>query len=46
MRSVFRHSYAQAPTNGDLRGRKFMGLWRMIRGFFHARKQGVVLLWK
>lgn len=46
MRSVFRFSYGQARDNGELRGRKFMGLWRMIRGFFHARKQGVVLLWK
>jgi SAM-dependent methyltransferase len=46
MRGIYRHSYALAPDNFDLRGRKFMGYWRVLRGFFHARRQGVVLLWR
>lgn len=45
-RAIYRHSYALAPSNSDLRGRRLMGFWRAIRGFFHARKQGVVVLWR
>lgn len=46
MRAIYRDSYSHALSNRGLLGHKLMGFWRVICGFFHVRKQGVVLLWR
>lgn len=46
MRHVYRTAYSKAVSDGDLRGRRFLGLLRTLRNLFLTRKQGVVLLWK
>lgn len=46
LRSVYRPAYSQAHTAADLRGRKWLSFFRMIRSFFGTRPQGVVILWK
>lgn len=46
MRFVYRPSYANATSPGDLRGRKFLGMLRVLRNLFRHRAQGIVLLWK
>ena len=46
VRSVYRPAYAEAKSMADLRGRKFLSFFRLLKAFFRARKQGVVVLWK
>ena len=46
MRFVYRPSYTKTTSAGDLRGRKFLGMFRAFRNLFFTRAQGVVLLWK
>ena len=46
MRAIYRHTYAKSTSVSELRGRKLMGYWRVFLSFLHARKQGVVLLWR
>jgi SAM-dependent methyltransferase len=44
--STYRPGYAKGTSTGDLRGRKLLSFWRLVRAFFRTRAQGVVLLWK
>jgi SAM-dependent methyltransferase len=46
MRFVYRPAYARATSPSDLRGRKFLGMLRVLRNLFRHRAQGIVLLWK
>lgn len=46
LRSVYRPVYAEARSQGDLRGRRWLSLFRVIRAFFKTRRQGLVVLWK
>lgn len=46
LRAVYRPGYAKGTSSGDLRGRKLLSLFRLVRAFFRTRAQGVVLLWK
>jgi SAM-dependent methyltransferase len=46
MRSVYRGGYRKATSGADLKGRKWLSLWRLLRTFFRTKKQGVVVLWK
>jgi SAM-dependent methyltransferase len=46
LRSVYRPAYAAAGTQTELRARKLLSLWRLLRYFFRTRRQGVVVLWK
>ncbi len=44
--AVYRPGYAKGTSTGDLRGRKLLALWRLVRWFFRTREQAVVVLWK
>lgn len=46
LRSVYRPVYADARSGWDLRGRKLLSLFRLIRAFCKTRRQGLVVLWK
>ncbi|PTX97733.1 class I SAM-dependent methyltransferase [Opitutus sp. ER46] len=46
LRAVYRPSYTEARGPWDLRGRKLLSLFRLIRYFFKTRRQGLVVLWK
>ncbi len=46
MRFVYRPAYAKATGPSDLRGKKFLGMLRVLRNLFRHRAQGIVLLWK
>jgi SAM-dependent methyltransferase len=46
LRHIYRPAYARAAIAGDLRGRKWLGLFRALKNLFRHRAQGVVLLWK
>ena len=44
--AVYRPGYAKAVSTGDLRGRKLLALFRLVRWFFRTREQAMVVLWK
>lgn len=44
--AAYRPGYAKAASTGDLRGRKLLALFRLVRWFFRTRDQAVVVLWK
>jgi hypothetical protein len=46
MRFVYRPAYAKAKGPSDLRGKKILGMFRVLRNLFRHRAQGIVLLWK
>jgi SAM-dependent methyltransferase len=43
---IYRRGYTRARTSADLRGKKWLSLFRFVRSFFQTRAQGVVILWK
>ncbi|HEY5551671.1 MAG TPA: class I SAM-dependent methyltransferase [Opitutaceae bacterium] len=46
LHSTYRPGYGNASSLADVRGRKFLSFWRLVRSFFQTRAQGVVVLWK
>jgi SAM-dependent methyltransferase len=46
LRSVYRPAYSAAGSSSELRGRRWMSLYRVLRSFFKRRRQGLVVLWK
>lgn len=44
--ATYRPGYAKGTSTADLRGRKLLSFWRVVRAFFRTRAQGAVLLWK
>lgn len=44
--AVYRPGYRKGRSTGDLRGRKLLALWRLVRWFFRTREQAVVVLWR
>jgi SAM-dependent methyltransferase len=44
--AAYRPGYAKAASTADLRGRKLLSFFRLVRAFFRTRAQGMVLLWK
>lgn len=44
--SVYRSGYSKSASMGELRGKKFLSLWRLVRAFFRTHDQGFVLLWR
>lgn len=46
LRSVYRPAYSRARSQADLRGRKFLSFFRLLRAFFSTREQALVLLWR
>lgn len=46
LRSVYRPAYSEARSAWDLRGRRMLSFFRIVRAFFKTRRQGLVVLWK
>lgn len=46
LRSVYRPAYSEATGPWDLRGRRLLSFFRVLRAYFKTRRQGVVVLWK